>query len=79
MSRITLSIITLMKTTLKTGAPSEYLVDRKGKPRAVVIDIESYKRMMEDFDDLRVLAERRDNPKIDALRFITRLKKHGIL
>ncbi|MFA4875390.1 MAG: hypothetical protein WC956_08760 [bacterium] len=62
---------------MKVSMGQQFITDSKGKRRAVVIDVESYEKMLEDLDDLRVIAERRENPKVDALRFVTRLKKHG--
>ena len=55
------------------------MVDEKGHKHAVVIDIETYNKIMEDIADLKVIAERKNNPKFSTRHFLLRLKKHGIL
>ena len=57
----------------------KFLVDEKGHKHAVVIDIETYNKIMEDIADLKVIAERKNNPKFSTRHFLLRLKKHGIL
>jgi PHD/YefM family antitoxin component YafN of YafNO toxin-antitoxin module len=44
-------------TTLKK---ERFITDNKGKKRAVILDIKLYQEMLEDLEDLRLLAERRD-------------------
>ncbi len=41
------------------SAETEYLVDNRGKKKAVVVPLAEYRRMMEDLHDLAVVAERR--------------------
>jgi hypothetical protein len=38
-----------------------------------------YMRMIEDLADLAVAAERRDEPVIDAQKFVEELKRDGLL
>lgn len=64
---------------MKTEPRYQYLVDNKGRRRAVVIDAEAYNQLMEDLSDLKVVAERKANPKFSSARFVARLKKNGIL
>ncbi len=37
-----------------------YLVDDKGKKVAVVLSLKEYQQLLEDIEDLKVFAERRD-------------------
>ena len=56
----------------------QYLMDEKGKKTAVVLPIEDYEKLMEDLDDLAVIAERRDEPTIPHQEFKRSLKRDGI-
>lgn len=46
---------------------------------AVVLPINDYEKLLEDLDDLAVVAERRDEPVIPHDQFIADLKRDGIL
>ena len=63
--------------TMKTTAKEQFIVNPKGEKTGVVLDLESYRQLMEDFHDLRVIAERKTNPKVSVTHFLSRLKKHG--
>ena len=39
-----------------------FLVDEKGRKTAVVIPIKEYQELLEDQEDLAIIAERRDEP-----------------
>ncbi len=43
----------------------QYVIDEKGRKKAVIIPIEEYEELLEDLHDLAVIAERRDEPTID--------------
>ena len=80
---------------MATGAPStfrsgrhslfrmsqslQYLTDEKGDRTAVVLPIGEYEKILEDLDDLAVVAERRDEPVILHDQFIADLKRDGKL
>ena len=42
----------------------QYLTDDRGQRTAVVLPINDYEKLLEDLDDLAVVAERRDEPVI---------------
>ena len=63
---------------MKPGSKERFLVDDKGHKQDVVIDVESYREMMEDIADLRGIAERKNNPKVSVAQCVLRLKKHGL-
>ena len=45
-----------------------YIVDAKGKKRAVIIPMKEYRELLEDLHDLAVVAERRDEPVISSAK-----------
>lgn len=40
----------------------QYLVDEAGRRTAVVLPIEEYQQLLEDLEDLALIAERKDEP-----------------
>ncbi len=61
------------------GNPLQYLTDEHGAKTAVVLPISDYEKLMEDLEDLAIVAERRDEPVISHDQFIGELKRDGIL
>ena len=57
----------------------QYLTDEKGDRTAVVLPIGDYESLLEDLNDLAVVAERRDEPLIPHDQFIADLKRDGKL
>jgi hypothetical protein len=57
----------------------QYLTDERGERTAVVLSISAYEKLLEDLDDLAVVAERREEPTIPHEQFVTELKRDGIL
>ena len=57
----------------------QYLTDEKGDRTAVVLPIGDYESLLEDLNDLAVVAERRDEPLIPHDQFIADLKSDGKL
>ncbi|MCH8109707.1 MAG: hypothetical protein IIB15_06215 [Chloroflexi bacterium] len=39
-----------------------YLTDEKGRKTAVVLPIKEYEELLEDLEDLAIIAERKDEP-----------------
>ena len=62
-----------MSTTL------QYLTDERGEKTAVVLPISDYEKLIEDLEDLAVVAERRDEPTIPHAQFVDELKRDGLL
>ena len=56
-----------------------FVIDNKGRKKAVILDIKLYQEMLEDLEDLRLLAERRDEVTSSLQEAEERLKAHGIL
>lgn len=63
-------------TTLKK---ERFITDDKGRKRAVILDIKLYHEMLEDLEDLRLLAERKDEATSSLQEVEERLKAHGLL
>jgi hypothetical protein len=63
-------------TTLKK---ERFITDNKGRKKAVILDIKLYKEILEDLEDLRVLAERRDEATSSLEEVEERLKARGLL
>ncbi|HWQ93241.1 MAG TPA: hypothetical protein VN673_16320 [Clostridia bacterium] len=61
------------------SAATQYLTDGSGAKVAAVIPIEEYEEMMEDFNDLAAVAERRDEPRVSLEEVKRRLKADGHL
>ena len=55
----------------------QYLTNEKGRKQAVVLPIEEYERLLEDLDDLAVIAERRDEGTISHTELKRSLKRNG--
>ena len=63
---------------VKTVEP-EYLVDSRGKKKAVIVPLAEYRRMMEDLHDLAVVAERRKEGTISLEEMRRRLRARGLV
>ena len=55
----------------------QYLTTEDGKKTAVVLPISEYEKLLEDLDDLAVVAERRDEPTISHEQLKAELKRDG--
>ncbi len=53
----------------------QYLFDKKGKPQTVLIDLKKNRRLWEDFQDLMIARERRDEPRESFEKVKAILKK----
>ena len=59
--------------------PVKYITDDHGKRTAVVLPISDYERLLEDLEDLAVVAERRNEPTIPHEQFVSELKRDGLI
>ena len=57
----------------------QYLTDERGERTAVLLPISAYEKLLEDLDDLAVVAERRGEPTIPHEQFVAELKRDGIV
>ena len=56
-----------------------YIVDKKVKKTAVILPIEKYEELLEDLEDLAVIASRKTEPTYDWGDLKKKLKRDGIL
>ena len=61
------------------SASTQFLTDSRGEKVAVVLPLQEYDSLMEDLQDLAVLAERRDEPRLSLDEVKERLKADGLL
>jgi hypothetical protein len=59
--------------------PVQYLTNERGERTAVLLPMSAYEKLLEDLDDLGVVAERREEPTIPHEQFVSELKRDGIL
>jgi PHD/YefM family antitoxin component YafN of YafNO toxin-antitoxin module len=57
----------------------QYITDADGRKKGVILSIEEYEELMEDIEDLAVLAERREEPTISHEELVADLKRNGYL
>jgi len=57
----------------------EYVIDVNGNKKAVILSIEEYEELIEDLQDLAVVAERREEPVIPHADVMEELKQNGYL
>jgi hypothetical protein len=58
---------------------TQFLTDANGEKIAAVIPIEEYEELLEDLNDLAMIAERRDEPRVSLEEVERRLKADGLL
>ena len=58
---------------------TQFLTDTKGEKVAAVIPIDEYEALLEDLQDLAVVAERRNEPRVSLSEIEQRLKADGLL
>lgn len=58
---------------------AQYITDEAGKKTAIILPIEEFEELLEDLEDLAMLAERRDEPTISFDEVKKRLKSDGLL
>ncbi|MDA1373095.1 MAG: hypothetical protein O2971_20425 [Proteobacteria bacterium] len=57
----------------------QYITDGSGKKTNVILDIAQYEKMLEDMNDLAIVAERRNEPTVPHEQFLEELRRDGIL
>jgi hypothetical protein len=57
----------------------QYITDDAGVKSAVILPIEQFQELLEDLEDLAVVAERREEPTISHEELLARLKQDGLL
>jgi hypothetical protein len=63
----------------KMSQSLQYLTDEHGERTAVVLPISEYEELLEDLEDLAVIAQRRNEPVISHEEVLAELKRDGLL
>ena len=64
---------------MPTLRKEKFVTDEKGRKKAVILDIKLYREMLEDLEDLRLLAERKDEATSSLEEVKKRIKARGLL
>ncbi|MDO8579187.1 MAG: hypothetical protein Q7R50_08460 [Dehalococcoidales bacterium] len=64
---------------MTTARKERFVTDSKGRKKAVILDIKQYREILEDLEDLRLLAERKDEPSSSLEEVERRLKANGLI
>ncbi len=57
----------------------EYITDEMGEKKAVILPIRTFRRLLEDFEDLAAVAERRNEETVSHDKLLAELERDGIL
>jgi PHD/YefM family antitoxin component YafN of YafNO toxin-antitoxin module len=57
----------------------QYIVDGRGRKKAVILPIAKYRQLREDLDDLASMADRDDEPTVSWEEVKRRLRADGLL
>lgn len=56
----------------------QFITDSAGRKTAVILPIAEFQELLEDFDDLAAVAERRDEPAVRHEDLVAALKSDGL-
>lgn len=56
-----------------------YITNESGERSSVILSIEDFETLLEDLEDLAIIAERRDEPTIPHQELKAELKRDGLL
>ncbi|MFH0844669.1 MAG: hypothetical protein ABIG67_06370 [Pseudomonadota bacterium] len=57
----------------------QYITNEAGEKTSIILPINEFHELLEDIEDLAILAERREEPTISHEQLIAELKKDGLL
>ena len=57
----------------------QFIIDDKGNKQSVILPISAFQELLEDINDLAMIAERKDEPTIPHDDLIKELKNDGLL
>jgi PHD/YefM family antitoxin component YafN of YafNO toxin-antitoxin module len=57
----------------------QYITNESGERSSVILSIEDFESLLEDLEDLAIIAKRRDEPTITHENLKKELKKDGLL
>ena len=74
-----MTIVSEVAMQPKSTYRPEYITDTEGNRKGVILSMEEYHELLEDIDDLAVIAERREEPTIPHAEVLEELKRNGYL
>lgn len=63
----------------KLESQVQYVTNSNGEKTAVIVPIGEFEELLEDVEDLAVVAERRDEPTVSHDELLAELKREGLL
>lgn len=57
----------------------QYIINEAGEKTSVILSLAAFQELMEDIEDLAIVAERRDEPTIPHEQLLTELKEDGLI
>ena len=57
----------------------QYVTNEAGERTAIILPIEEFQELLEDVENLAVLAERRDEPTVSHEPLVAELRRDGLL
>jgi hypothetical protein len=57
----------------------QYVTNEAGEKTAIILPIEEFEELLEDIEDLAIIAERRDEPTLAHDQLVTELKRDGLI
>lgn len=57
----------------------QYVTNQAGEKTAVILPINEFEELLEDLQDLALVAERRGEPTISHEEFLAELKRDGLI
>jgi len=57
----------------------DYVTGPEGERKSVIIPFEEFQELLEDIEDLAVVAERRDEPTVSHDDLVRELKEDGLI
>ena len=65
--------------TMSMNLHPQYITDENGEKVSVVLSMEEFENMLEDFEDLAIVAERKDEKSTSHKEVLKELKQDGII
>jgi len=65
--------------TMPMNVHPQYITDDNGKKVSVIISMQEFENIVEDIEDLAVIADRKDEEKTSHADFLEELKADAIL
>jgi hypothetical protein len=57
----------------------QFITNESGEKTAVILPIDEFQELVEDLEDLAIVAERRDEPTITHQELLAELKQDGLI